>query len=79
MHDRALAAAAAPHDNENLAPVDRESEMLLDHVAAVSQSEIFYGNMRIVIRHSFFLFLSEYLFPCLIYHSLSQFSDTRMG
>jgi hypothetical protein len=30
--------------------------VLLDHVAAVRQGEIFYGNMRIFIRHSFFLF-----------------------
>jgi hypothetical protein len=64
MHDRALAAAAAPHDNENLAAFDRECEMLLDHVAAVGQGEIFYGNMRIFIRHSFFLFLSEYFSLC---------------
>jgi hypothetical protein len=36
--------------------------MLLDHVASVSQGEIFYGNMRIFIRHSFFLLLSGYFF-----------------
>jgi hypothetical protein len=62
MHDRAFATAAAPHDDENLAAFDRECEMLLDHVAAVGQGEIFYGNMRICIRHSVFLFLSDF-FP----------------
>jgi hypothetical protein len=60
MHDRALATTAAPHDNENLTTVDREIQVLLDHVAAVGQGEIFYGNMRIFIRHSFFLFWSEF-------------------
>ena len=59
MHDRALAAAAAPHDNENLAAFDPECQMLLDHVAAVGQGEVFYGDMRVFVRHSFFLFMGE--------------------
>jgi hypothetical protein len=55
MHNRALAAAAASHDNENLTAFDRKIKVLLNHVAAVSQGEIFYSNMRIFIRHSIFL------------------------
>ena len=71
MHDRALAAAAASHDNENLAAFDRECEILLDHVVTVGQGEISYGNMRIFIRHSFFL-LAETWYGESIYNLIAN-------
>jgi hypothetical protein len=37
---------------------DRASKALSDRAATVSQEEIFYGDMRIFIRRSFFLYFN---------------------
>jgi hypothetical protein len=61
-----ISAAAVLHDNENLATVDREFKVLLDHTDATSQGEVFYGNKRIHICHSIFSLSRRIYFPVLM-------------
>ena len=47
LQQRALAATAAAHDDEDVATEDREVEIALDHEVAVGHIEVFNGDMRL--------------------------------